>query len=304
MKVFYSELSANPSLYSFGYSVYGELEESDSLDEVYGKGFLPFVGAKDQPKNMVYVARGSRVDASQFLERHYHARIRRKVAGLGAITSTLHPLSSFPITDKFISFLCTYFAFRFGKSSMPEDRIRAILNSGFLTHIREFHINGNTAAYVLEVHGKSFIHTWYHAYAKQYEGSYLGLYLYLEILQDLKRCNGSFLYLGVTYGSWMSYKTEFQPLSFWDGRQWVNDPKSKKLKELFKADSVRLLTLTDPWRESLTPFYTGLYSYGSTRLEFRLLATIVSGLPRITLGILCGIGLIMLILLLQITGLL
>jgi hypothetical protein len=304
MRVFHSELSANPALYSFGYSVYGEIEESDSLDEVYEKGFLPFVGAKKQSKNLVYMTRGTRVTVSEFVERHHHARIRRKVAALGIITSKLHTIESFPVTDEFISFLRSYFTFRFGKDSMPEERIRAILDSGFVTHIREFRIGNEVAAYVLEVQGKSFVHTWYHAYAKKFEGSYLGLYLYLEILKELQQQKISYLYLGVTYGTWMSYKTHFQPLSFWNGQEWIDDPKSTKLKELLKADSLRLITTTDPWRDSLVPFYTGLYSYGSTKLEFRLLSTIVSGLPRITLLILSGIGIAMIAILLQIFGIL
>ncbi len=301
MRIFYSELSANPALYSFGYSVYGELEEVDSLDDVYEKGFLPFVGAKEQPDRMVYMARGTRVRVPDFHERHYHARVRRRVSALGPITSKLHDIETFSITNDFISFFLSYFAFRFGKDAMPEARLRAILDSGFVTHIREFCINDVPAAYVLEVHGEGFVHTWYHAYAKKFESSYLGLYVYLAILEELKRKEIAYLYLGVTYGKWMSYKTHFQPLLFWSGQEWVEDPKSTLLKKLFKADSLRLLTTTDPWRETRTPFYTGLYPYGSIRLEFRLVATILTGLPRTTRFFLTILGLLMLLFALQLS---
>lgn len=283
MRIFYSELSANPSLYSFGYSVYAEREPSDSLSDCYSRGFLPFVGAKDQPRNLMYMGRGSRVSVPEFQEKHYHARVRRKVSALGAINSVLHPLESFELTPERISFILNYFHFRFGKDSMPEDRLRALFASGFLTHVREYQIEGTLAAYVLEVHGENFIHTWYHAYAKKAEGTHFGSYLYVDILSELKREGKDFLYFGLTYGRWMAYKTEFQPLSYWDGSVWVEDKNSTELKKLFDADSTRLLAFTDPWRDALTPYYKGLYPFKTLRAELRILALAMYGLPRVAL---------------------
>jgi arginyl-tRNA--protein-N-Asp/Glu arginylyltransferase len=283
MKLFYSELSANPAYYSFGYSIYGELETEDTLDESYEQGFLPFVGAKDQSGKMMYMGRGVRVLAQEFEERHYHARVLRKIASLGSIVSTCHALTDFPITDEFIAFVLRYFAFRFGKESMSEQRLRAMLNSGFITHIREYKINGSSVAYTLEVQGTDFIHTWYHAYAKHLEGSYFGLYIYIDILRTLKKEGKKYLYLGITYGRWMSYKTNFQPLTFWNGKEWIVDTKSVLLKKLLDADSLRLITYTDSWRDAHSPYYAAPYKYADAKYQLRLLLLILTGLPRLAL---------------------
>lgn len=296
MRVFYSELVANPSLYSFGYSVYGEREPGDTLSDSYERGFLPFVGAREQEQNLMYMGRGSRVHAQEFEERHYHARVRRKVAALGEITSTLHALQDFELTSERRSFILAYFTFRFGKDSMPEERLQALFDSGFLTHVREYRINGKLAAYVLEVHGENFIHTWYHAYAKNVEGTHFGSYMYIDILNELKAAGKEYLYFGLTYGRWMSYKTEFQPLSFWNGSEWVRDEKSVQLKELFIGDPQRLLAFTDAWRDARIPFYKALYPFTSLRTELRFLALVMYGLPRTAQ--LLGLGVLALALLL------
>jgi hypothetical protein len=279
MRLFYSELSANPALYSFGYSVYGELEPEDRLAECYELGFLPFVGTERQEGKLMYMARGSRVHIPEFSEKHYHSRVRRKVASLGTITSVVHPTVSFELTRERKSFFLDYFHFRFGKESMPEKRLEALISSGFVTHVREYLVNGRTAAYILEVHGDSFVHTWYHAYAKEFEGSHLGSYLYIDLLQTLKAQGVTYLYFGITYGSWMSYKLEFQPLTYWNGKEWA-DGSSSSLKPLLQADSERLLTFTDPWREAQMPYYKAPYPFDSVRNELRLLILVIYGLPR------------------------
>lgn len=283
MRIFYSELTANPSLYSFGYSVYGEREESDDLDDCYDKGFLPFVGTQNQDRPYMYMGRGTRVRISEFVERHYHARVRRKVQSYGSITSELHELSVFSITPEFISFILTYFRFRFGKESMSETRLRAMLSSGFITHIREYKKGDTAIAYILEVHGDLFVHTWYHAYSKDVEGTHVGAYLYIDLLEKLKVQGTTYLYLGITYGNWMAYKTHYQPLEFWNGQEWISDPNSKKLKSLLKADSTRLLTFTDAWRESLEPFYKAPFTYSGWRFELRILSLVIYGLPKMTI---------------------
>jgi hypothetical protein len=296
MRVFYSELSANPSLYSFGYSVYGELEPGDDLGTYYEQGFLPFVGTETQQGKYVYMGRGTRLLVPEFAERHYHARVRRKASTLGTIRMILHTLDSFPITDIFIQFVLRYFRFRFGADAMPEARLRMMLRSGFVTHIREFSCQGKPVAYILEVHGKDFVHTWYHAYAHELEGTHAGVLLYLDLIKDLQTKGTKYLYLGITCGRWMEYKTNFQPLEYWDGCMWVHDPKSTKLKQLLKADSTRLLTGTDPWRDAHVPFYRAAYPYTGLRFEFRIIELVFVGLPRTAKLVLIVFSLLVLVL--------
>ena len=288
MKTFFSELSANPAYYSFGYSVYGMLEPSDRLDAIYEQGYLPFVGAKEQPSPMVYLARGTRIVATDFVERHYHKRVLRKAEeGNGLPETIVHEKKNFPITNEFIQFFLSYFAFRFGKDSMSEERLRAILAAPFITHITEYKSSGKTVAYLLEVHGDSFIHVWYHAYTKEREQSYLGLYLYIDVLRRAKAEGKQHVYLGVTYGNWMLYKTNFEPLQYFDGATWVIDPKSRELKKLLKGDPTRILGFVDAWREKQKPYYEAPYPFAGGLDELRFLAVMLAGTPRVFLVLFC-----------------
>lgn len=293
MKLFYSELSANPAYYSFGYSVYGELESTDDLASCYAAGFLPFVGARTQPVEMMYMTRGSRVRVPEFLEHTYHKRVIRKIEqrilskgnSVAKIEVIEHTKEDFKITDEFITFILTFFNFRFGKEAMPKDRLIAILSSPLLTHIVEHRLHGKPIAYLLEVHTSEGVHVWYHAYSRAYENSHLGAFLYIDLLRRCKRDGFKYAYLGVTYGTWMSYKTNFQPLEYWNGQEWVNDPKSTDLKKLLVADPLRVLGFVDEWRDAHEPYYKAPYPFTSIYMEARYLALITTAMPRIFFGI-------------------
>jgi leucyl-tRNA---protein transferase len=274
MKVFYSELTANPAYYSFGYSVYAELEASDTLPECYEKGFLPFVGAREQDPKMLYMARGVRVRVQEFTEKHYHARVRRKVALVlpHGIRTSVFARDEHPDLRAVTEFFLTYFAFRFGEGAMSHERFEAILRGPFITHIVEYRSQGELIGYTLEVHTDSFIHVWHQAYTKKYEGSHIGIALYLELLARAKQEGKSFLYFGVTHGTHMEYKTNFQPLEFWNGRAWVADAHSKELKQLLRGDGTRMLAYVDEWRAGKGAYRTSPYPFTSALAELRYLA--------------------------------
>ncbi len=283
MKVFYAELSANPAYYSFGYSVYGVLEPTDRLDDVYREGFLPFVGAKEQPGNMVYMARGTRVVVSGYTETAYHRRALKKLREVFRTEPevTVYARNDFVVTETFVQFILSYFAFRFGKDAMSEERLRAMLDSGFITHISEYRSAEKPVGYLLEVHGETCMHLWYLAYAREHEDTCIGLYMYIDMLRRAKKEEMDYVYIGVTYGNWMKYKANFMPLEYFDGTSWVKDAKSEKLKKLLRTDASRVLGFVDAWRETKEPFYPAPYPFTSLFDEFRFLTVMMLGTPRV-----------------------
>jgi hypothetical protein len=297
MKVFYSELTANPAYYSFGYSVYAELEAGDRLEECYEKGFLPFVGAREQDPKMLYMARGVRVRVEEFEERHYHARVRRKVAGVlpKDIETKVFAKGEHKDLGVVTEFFLTYFKFRFGEGAMSSERFEAILHGPFITHVVEYWSGEELIGYTLEVHTDSFIHVWHQAYTKKYEGSHIGIAIYLELLARAKQAGKLFLYFGVTHGTHMEYKTNFQPLEFWNGRAWVHDAHSKELKQLLRGDGTRLLAYVDEWRAGKGAYRTSPYPFTSTIAELRYLALFavqhrrLFGVYVLLLGVLLGL---------------
>lgn len=287
MKVRYSELTANPAYYSFGYAVYGTPEPGESVESCYAAGFLPFVGARDQDPSLMYMVRGTRVRVQDFAPKHYHQRVLRKVGegvrnGIAVSVLQKGELNQDAVTRFFLE----YFSYRFGKGAMGEERFRAILASPYLTHIAEYRLEGEVVAYSLEARHGGMAHVWYQAYVKRFAGSHFGIFLYLDLLKRLKEAGATHLYFGVTYGPWMRYKTNFQPLEYWDGERWVIDRNSDALKRLLAGDPFRLLAFNDRWRDECGPYYPAPYPFTSARAELRFLHTLVEGFPRVTKAVL------------------
>jgi arginyl-tRNA--protein-N-Asp/Glu arginylyltransferase len=283
MKIFYSELAENPAYYSFGYSIYGTVEEGDSIEEQYEKGFLPAVVAKSQPGKLMYQARSVRVLAQEFVRKHYHHRVARKAEALGLIEVIVCERKDITDTKEIEAFFLRYFSSRFGKDAMPEDRLRDILNSGWVTHISEYRIAGKPIACMLECQYGGLTHVWYQAYDMRYEHAHLGSYLYLLLIERAKAEGKRHVNFGVSYGSWMKYKTNFTPLEYWNGQMWVRDGNGNKTKGLFD-EGISLVPYTDRFRTSLAPYYPGPTA-PVFRQEVRLFQTLFDCAPRIALAL-------------------
>ncbi len=292
MKIFFSENTVNPGYYSFGYSIYGYKEPSDQLSDIYNKGFQPCVVSPD-PGELFYMCRGARVDLKVFKKITHHTRVERKF--VDRIQVRVYPKNEFTIKPEFISFILKYFMFRHGKNSMPKERLLTILESPFLTHIVEYTIDGVVVAYMLENHGEKFSHVWYQTYAKKYNNSHLGSFIMLDFILRSQKSAKDYAYLGATYGTWMRYKTNYQPLQFWDGREWVHDPKSELLKKILKSDHLRFISFTDAWRSSKKDFCNPPVSYGSVASEIRFLAILMYKTPRVFFLTMIIVGVLILI---------
>ena len=271
MKTFYSELSHNAGYYSFGYSIYGRVEAGDNLSDIYEAGFQPCVVVQGE-KDLVYMARGSRVRVGDFVELHEHKRIAKKFDEIPSPVEVIsHKKEDFKITDEFVDFCLKYFHFRHGAKSMPKERFLEIMHSSFLTHIIEYKISGKTAAYMLEVHTDKYFHFWYLAYAKDYNNKNLGAYMVLDLVRRAKKEGVSYAHLGATYGECVRYKTKYQPLEYWDGEAWVKDEKSKGLKNILKVDGLRMVAVTDNWRSDKNNFYSPGYTYTDNKGFMRVM---------------------------------
>ena len=282
MKVFHAELTANPSYYSYGYAVYGLIEDGDDLDDIYACGFLPFIGARDQEEGMVYMARGTRIRLSGYAETNDQTNVLRRLQkdGLAPIERVVHERSSFPVTGAFIAFLQAYFDFRFGKGAMPAERLTALISSPLLTHIIEYRFNGKPVGYLLETQTGGLSHVWYEAYAKEYAGRHLGMYLFIDFIRRAKDAGKDYAYFGATYGNWMRYKTNFRALEFWDGARWITDATNKQLKKLLVDDPTRLAGFVDEWRKGKRPYHPSPYPFRSPLASLRYVYTLAVLYPK------------------------
>lgn len=279
MKRFHSELAGDPAYYSFGYSVYGTLEDGDDFAMLYGEGYLPFVGVEDAPK-MMYMARSGRIRAQEFRENTYHTRIRRKFsASAGNLSVRSYPWTEYPQQAEALRIIGRYFRFRHGTSSMPPGRLEKILTFDPAMRLVEYRIRDVVAGYSIEMPMRDGLHQWYFAYTPAWKGKHLGAFIMLDVIARAKESGLAYAYIGATYGPSMIYKTNFRPLEYWGGYQWVQN--ADRLKALLRSDSLRTLVTVDAWRDARHVFYPAPFGFESLFMELRFIYLIIVATPRV-----------------------
>lgn len=243
MRIFSSEVAHDYDTYTFAYAQYARKETSDTLGKLYDAGYLPYSGAKGS-KDIFYMARSARVVLADFTLTSENRRIAKKFDG--RFTKERIPFSDFEITEDFLTFCLTYFAQKHGEKAMPKERLRHILSMGIISHLIVYRSAGSIVAYVLEAVEETLRHYWFSFYDLSLAKQSLGLWLMLDCVRDAKATSAEHYYLGTVYGEKALYKTNFEPLQWWDGQLW--NPDIKLLKERSRSDSVHAARLMDAWK--------------------------------------------------------
>jgi len=244
MKKFHSEFAHSYKQYSFGYCHYARREQRDALSDIYEQGFLPFSGVKNVT-NIFYMARSARIDLKHFTPTSENRRIARKFDTQFA--RKVIPIKDFSHTDKdFLYFCGQYFDKRHGKGIMPRERLVNILEGGTLTHIVVYTKGDKVVAYVFEVSDRDMAHFWFSFYDLTYIHQSLSMWLMIDALRHAKKNKKQHYYLGTVYGDKGLYKTNLEPLEYWDGKNWVNDV--KKLRKKSRNDTAHIFEGLDEWK--------------------------------------------------------
>lgn len=250
MKKFSSELGQNYETLTFGYSQYAKLEDGDELHNFYNAGFLPYSGVQDT-KGIFYFARNARVMLPEWKMNSENRRIAKKFDG--QFTKVRTPLKEFEITEEFINFWLSYFEKRHRLGMMPRERLELILSFGIISTVVSYHTKeGAAVGYVLEVEDKDMRHYWYSAYDMSLVKQSLGLWLMGDCVRDAHEAGFMHYYLGTVYGEKALYKTNFEPIEWWDGSEWNKD--IPLLKKRAHSDDARVISFIDEWRQNQTLF--------------------------------------------------
>jgi arginine-tRNA-protein transferase len=249
MKEFSSETGQQYDTYTFGYAQYARKESGDMLGDMYGQGYLPYSGSPDVT-DIFYRARSARVVLQGFALTSENRRIAKKFDG--SFQKIRTPLASFKADDSFSQFCLSYFAGLHGTQAMPKTRLSHILRCGLITSVITYTKEDVPVAYVVEVADASVGHYWFSFYDLAYARQSLGMWLMLDNIRDAKERKLSHYYLGTVYGEKALYKTNFEPLEWWDGEGW--NTAVVALKERSRSDASRALQNTDLWKSTLPPF--------------------------------------------------
>ncbi len=247
MKIFKSEFAHSYKTYSFGYCEYAEVEDADSFADVYAEGFLPYSGTKGV-KRTCYLARSARVRLADFSFSSENRRIAKQFDG--QFTKRSIPIEEFDTNDKtFLAFCADYFLKRHGEGVMPEERLRTILDAGFITHIDVYETNDTRiVGYALMVNDVTMSHFWFSFYDLEYAYKSLGMWLMLDAARTAKQEGKEYFYVGTVYGEKALYKTNFEALEFFDGNVWNRD--IKLLRSLGRLDAEHVHDGMDRWKET------------------------------------------------------
>lgn len=225
MRIFQREFGERYESYEFGYATYTTLEVTDSRTDVYAAGFLPH-SADPSVRDLFYMARSVRVPLSAFRETSENRRIFKKFDGLFAQTMlSKEELVADPL---FLPCFLEYFKTHHGERVMAEERARGILATPHPLRAVRYQADGVLAGYALEIVDDDFAHYWYSCYTPAYADSSFGMWLMLDAVRRAKKEGRAYSYLGTAYGSKGRYKTNFEPLEWWDGSVWNTDVKLLK----------------------------------------------------------------------------
>lgn len=207
------------------------LREGAPLADIYAQGYLPYSGAIHSA-DIFYSGRSARVPLTHWDMTSENRRIAKRFDGM--FEKKIVPFAEFTPDEHFWNLSLTYFAQKHGSNAMPKARIEALFAYGIITTIIQYHHGTDIVAYVLEVEDGTMGHYWYSFYDLHYVQQSLGMWLMLDCVRAAKQRGLTHYYLGTVYGEKALYKTNFQPLEWWDGSEWSSD--TKRLRELSRTE--------------------------------------------------------------------
>src|ERR1043166_7536132 len=173
MKLVFSETKADYTHYIFPYAIWAFPERGETPADLFNQGFLPSSRELDR----FYLCRYVRINLRQFRPSSENRRILRKGKNLSI---RLVPRAEFDYSAQRRQFYKTYTDIKFGKDTMPFERLDSLFTSVLTSHLLIFtdDESGNevgTATLYLE---PPFLAYYYYAfYDLRYYSRNLGMFM-------------------------------------------------------------------------------------------------------------------------------
>jgi len=242
MKYLKEESVVDYESYSFNYRLWAIPENSEDISFLYQSGYLPYSGSEKQLP-LYYLCRSSRVCLQDFSLSSENRRVMRKISEAG-ITLIPKKFSGKEVLDntEVCDFFLSYFSQKHGKGIMNQERLVSILNYSHQIFTYCYYHHERLIAVVITQESEDFCHYWFSAYDMEARIP-LGVGLMIAFAEQQKQVGMKYLYLGTLYGSKSLYKTNLEPLEYFDGNGWVNDMKA--LKKLLSVQNLRVSQVCD-----------------------------------------------------------
>ena len=238
MKIILKETSVDYKTYHFGYAINAILENEESIEKAYSKGFLPYTNDVSSILEEYYLARSIRINLKNYDRLSENNRVIRKVDEKLDISYKILDKSKFNHSREFKNFFLNYSKKRFSNKSLSRERLDLILIRENYNKIFIFYRKNNPIGYVLTYTNENMIHFWFSFYDTKFMKNFsLGKYIMEQVIFYSKKHKINFVYLGTCYGKKALYKVrDFKGIEFYDGNEWNDNV--KVLKKLCKKDSI------------------------------------------------------------------
>lgn len=212
--------------YQFGYCEWMELSGTDSPEEPYTRGFLPYSADPGQSSHLFYMARSLRVDLSRFRLDKKRRYDHRSWAAWELKRTSMKKAEFLKIHGPIALIKAhRWMENRFGDAYLKEERLRYILGKPFLDDMLLWTAKGEIMAFALIVKGCWGAHYWYVFYLNDPGVPAPPGHGYLvDFIDWCRECGLSHAYLGTVYGRKSLYKSRgIEGIEFWNGNHWDSD---------------------------------------------------------------------------------
>jgi len=230
MKLLFSESKPDYGHYIFPYAIWAFPEPGETPADLFNYGFLP----SSRDLDRFYLCRQVRVRLKKFHPSSENRRIARKGEGLRI---ELVPRAEFDYTAVRRDFFKTYADIKFGKDTMPYERLDLLFEGKLTSHLMLI-IDTATGAEVgvasLYLQPPVLAYYYYAFYDLNYYSRSLGMFMMTSAVNLFTERGFEFLYLGSCYSQNALYKTQFAGAEFFNGVRWSDN--LDELKYLIRRD--------------------------------------------------------------------
>lgn len=216
MKLLFSEAAPDYGRYLYPYVVWGFLEPGETPADAFERGFLPGNPALER----FYLTRQLRVPLADWRPGSENRRILRQGARLEL---SIVPRARFDDTPERRARWLEYARERFAPGAMPPERLDRLMTGPLINHLLVLTDPAAgrdvaTALLHLEAPRVAFYHFAFYDLTPATRG--LGMILMTRAVEWAAGAGFHHLYLGTCYSEKALYKTQFEPLEFFNGFRW------------------------------------------------------------------------------------
>ncbi len=233
MKLLFSEAAPDVSHYIYPYAVWAFLEPGETPADAFEAGFLPGSSQLDR----FYLVRQLRVPLREWKPTSENRRVLRKAEGLRL---EVLPRADFDFSEGRRAAWLEFAEQRFGAGVMPGSRLDRLMSGAVVTHLLQFtetatgRERGTVLLYLEPPRVAFYYFAFYRVATDGVEPT--GMAMMTRAVEHFAGEGWSHLHLGSCYTEAALYKTQFEPVEFFNGFRWSRS--RTELKHLLRTAPV------------------------------------------------------------------